>query len=61
MGKINMSTFGCYMIAIAFVFWVVETVYFGCNAFPKSSTEAMCDALSALLFFAGFLIIKNKK
>lgn len=44
---------GWILIAIAFVFGVVESLYFGSNWMPDSKAEFVCDMISQGVYGAG--------
>jgi hypothetical protein len=40
---------------IGFLFWLLETGYFGWNALPQSPAEVICDGIAALIVVVGLV------
>ncbi len=47
------------LIILGFLFGIIETIYFGCNWLPQSHAEKICDAISGLISYCGYLLLLN--
>jgi len=44
-------------MAIAFVFWMAETAYFGWNLKPINRAEEICDYIAECLWAIGLIVM----
>ena len=52
--KTRKSVFGA-VIAVALIFWIAETGYFGWNMHPQTHAEVVCDQIVSIIFFSALL------
>lgn len=52
----NLALIGYYLMIFSFIFGFCETIYFGCNLYPKSKAELICDNISISICSLGCFI-----